>query len=34
MKLRDFKIDNNEKMTQRGGMNVLESRDWQGRAKN
>ena len=27
MKLRDFKIDNNEKMTLMGGMNVLESRD-------
>ena len=27
MKLRDFKIDNSEKMTLMGGMNVLESRD-------
>ena len=27
MKLRDFKIDNDEKMTLMGGMNVLESRD-------
>ena len=27
MKLRDFKIHNNEKMTLMGGMNVLESRD-------
>ena len=27
MKLRDFKIDNNEKMTLMRGMNVLESRD-------